>query len=896
MYALERDLEASRGRGRLAVSGFWVRTLFGTLRHGLAERWGVSGGEPGRGGVARRAGALVDGIVREVRQAVRRLSRRPGFTATVVATLALGIGGTTALFSVIDRVVLRPLPYGDAGRLVLVSHESPTDRLGMTDGGYLEYVARSKTLSEMGLYIEMSSPVAGTGAPLEPGIIMASPSLLPLLRVSPVLGRGFTEEDTDPDADPVAIVTYGYWTRQLGADPDVLGKPVVPGSTRLVVGVLPRGFEFLRPEATVVFGNRFAGPDYFIPLERLDPSAARFGNFMYQSLARLAPGATTADAQRELESLMHDAAVDYPGGFTVTSLEEGGYHPVVERLSDALVGDVAHVLWILMGAVGFVLLIATANVANLFLVRAESRSRELAVRRALGASAPSIAAAFLSESLLLAGLGGALGLALARAGTVWLIRLIPGDVPRLDQVGLDARVLGFAFAVSLLTGLAFGVAPLVRARRTEPRPDPGDESRGGTAPVSRLRTRSALVVVQVAFALVLLVGSGLLLRTFVNLRDVDPGFDPAHVLTLRLSLSRSILAEAGHTEEHGDAARSAFMQDIVDRLAAVPGVERAAYSADLPLDGDEWHDYVATEGAFPRDLASAIKAARVFIGPGYLEAIGARLARGREFERVDFADQPRVAVVNESFAAERWPGRDPIGRRIAQYSPGVDPSADIWYTVVGVVRDVRETSLMQPAEPTVYLPTVFLPEGNFAMFVSNMVAVIRTAGDPAALLPSIRSAILGLRSDVPINDVETLRHLTARSFQDVTLAMTLLLIAASVSLVLGLIGVYGTVSYVVSRRTREFGLRIALGASARDLWSGVLRQGAVLGILGVGAGIAIALAGGRLLRSMLFGVTAGQPGIYAAVAVALLLVVLIASLIPALRAAAVDPVRAIRTE
>jgi hypothetical protein len=348
---------------------------------------------------------------------VRRLRRKPGFTVTAAASLALGIGGTTALFSVIDGVVLGPLPYEEADRLVMVGHESPTDRLGMPDGGYLEYVERSRTLSEVALYIETSSPVAGTGAPLEPGIIMASTTLLPLLRVSPILGRGFTEEDTDPDADPVAIVTHGFWTRQLGADPEVLGKPVVPGSSRLVVGMLPRGFEFLRPEATVVFGNRFDAPDYFIPIERLDPSSARFGNFMYQSLARLAPVATAADAQRELESLMRDAAVDYPGGFTVAALDEGGYHAVVERLSDAVVGDVVRVLWILMGAVGFVLLIATANVANLFLVRAESRSRELAVRRALGASGAAIAGAFLWESILLAGLGGVSGLALARMGT-----------------------------------------------------------------------------------------------------------------------------------------------------------------------------------------------------------------------------------------------------------------------------------------------------------------------------------------------------------------------------------------------------------------------------------------------------------------------------------------------
>ncbi len=594
---------------------------------------------------------------------------------------------------------------------------------------------------------------------------------------------------------------------------------------------------------------------------------------------------------------MMEATEAFPGGHTVASLEEGGHAPVVTPLKQAVVGDVARVLWMLLGAVGVILLIATANVANLFLVRADARRREIAVQQALGAGRRALAGSFFAESAVLAAAGGVLGVMSAVAGTGVLLRLAPADIPRLDQVGMDLRVLGFAAAVSLVTGIACGLFPLARFARLDVRAAVSDESRGGTAGRQRQRTRHALVVIQVALALVLVVGSVLLIRTVQNLRRVDSGFDPANVLTLRLSLhSSSLLRSAGIEFSRGDVGRTRFMLALTERLEGLPGVRGAAFTADLPLDGDEWRDAVAVEGALPEEGMLGPEALRVFMGPGYLETIGARLVRGRELERRDFVDFPRAAVVNQAFAEQRWPGEQPIGKRIAQWDRGADPSTDIWYTVVGVVDDIREASLMVPTEPTVYLPTVFLPDSDFSMFVSNMVLVLRTSGDPLAVLSRVRREIWAFQPEVPINSVLTLEQVEARSMQQVTFAMVLLVIAGSVALLLGIVGIYGVVAYVVSQRRREFGVRIALGATAGNVRRSVLRQGGLAGALGIMLGLGGAMASSRILESLLFGVAPMEPVVYGGVSVGLLVVVLLGTLLPAQRAAMVDPVEAIRAE
>ncbi len=835
-------------------------------------------------------------VGRELRHGLRRLLRRPGFTITTIATLAIGLGATTALFSVINGVLLRPLPYPAAEELVFVGHQSPSDLLGMPDGGFLHFQERANTLKEIALYLETSSPIAGGDTPLELGTIQASESLLPMLGISPAFGRGFAPEDHERGAAPVALVSHAYWVTHMGSDPAALGKPVTPTSATTVIGVLPEGFEFERPDALVIFGNRFEAPDVFVPLPRIDPSRARYGNFMYHSLARLAPGATVEDARAELTALMPAGAEAYPGGLTPGAMADGAYRPVVMGLQDFLVRDVAKVLWVLLGACFLVLGIATANVANLFLVRADSRGSEIAIRRALGASRRSVAWAYFSESFIVATLGGLLGVVLAALGTRALLTTAPASIPNLDAVRIDPVVVLFLVTVTAATAVGVGALPFVRAGSTPAGARVEEGARRGTAGVERHRMRRTLLVGQVALAAMLLIGSSLLVRTFQNLRSVDPGFDGSHTATMRLSLSRSILTAAGRTEAASDLARSRFMLELTDQLETIPGVAQASFSADLPLDDDEWHDYVTTEDAIPASNAEATRAGRVFVGPDYFDAIGARMARGRELSLSDFAEQPRTVVVNQSFADERWPGTPAIGRRIAQFYPGIAPSADVWYTVVGVVEDIRETSLMVPPEPTVYLPTAFIPGSNYAMWVSNMVAIVRVNGDPEAMVPRIRSEVLAYRSDVPINNVATLSQVTEHSFLEVSFAMKLISIAAFVSVLLGAIGIYGAVSYVVGQRTREFGVRMALGASSSDVRRLVLVQGGWVGAVGVVVGIGASLLCARLLESLLFGVSAVEPTLYLAVALGLMATVVIASLIPATRAARIDPALAMHSE
>lgn len=896
VYAFEQDLARARARGRGSVLGLWLGTVASTLALGVVERithrsTSEDGLRPGRGGEWMAGPLWLD-----LRHAVRGLARRPSFALAATLTLALGVGATTAIYSVVYGVVLKPLPYPEPDRLVAVGHWSPDGDKGMPAAGYVHYSERATRLSGLALYLEISSPISGTGEPLELNIIRTTSNLLSVLGIAPILGRGFTEEDAGEGAPPVALLSHGYWMRHFGGDPDILGKPALEGSEPIVVGVLPPDFRFERPRATVVFGNPFEAPDIYLPLA-VDRAGLWFGNYMYQSVGRLAPGATPAAALEELTALMYEAAETYPGGFTPAGLDEAQTRPRVVRVKDAIVGDVARVLWILLASTGLVLVIATANVANLFLVRAESRRGEIALRRALGAGGVSLARASFTESGLLALVGGAAGVGAAALGVRLLVRSAAVEIPRLDEVGMNGPVLGFALAVTVLAAVVFGLVPVIRALRLDPGAALGEESRGSTAGRRRRRARDLLVVAQVALALVLLVGSGLLLRTFDNLRRVDPGFRGEHTLTFRLSLSGSLLRAAGHDERRADVARTRYMMDVAERLEALPGVEEATFSADLPLDEGEYRDYIAIEGALPSDLESGTRALRVFVGPGYFSAIGGHVASGREFERLDFADEPRVALVNRAFAKQRWPdGENPIGKRLLQYFTDVDPDADIWYTIVGVVDDIHESTLMTPPEPTVYLPTIFRPEGNFAMWVSNMVAVVRCSGDPAAMLPAVLAEMRDLAPEVPINTVETLDQLTARSFQQVSFAMVLLIVAAGVAVLLGLVGIYGTVAYVVGQRTREFGLRLALGATARDVKLAVLKQASLVALAGMALGLLGALAASGVLRSLLYGVSSADPAVYVGVAAVLLGLVLVASLVPAGRAASVDPSVALRVE
>lgn len=835
---------------------------------------------------AEKGFAWLEGVARDLKHAARGLRKSPAFAATAVLTFGLGIGATTAIFTVLDGVVLRPLPYTDGSRIVRISHsDGDGDRLGIPSAGYLFYGENASTLGSLAAYLEVSEPLVGTGGPLELGTIYATPELFDVLGVAPLHGRAFDARDAEPGAPDVAVLMHAFWVRRYGADPDVIGQEVLPGSGVEIIGVMPPEFEFVRPDPTIAFGNAIEVPQILAPLT-IREEGARFGNFIYQGIARLGPGASAEAAQRELTSLMPRAAETYPGGHTVASLREGGHHPLVVPVKDALVGRAASTLWLLLGAVGFVLLISIANVANLFVARADARSREIAVRRSLGAGSGALARAAFSEGLLLAVVGGGLGVLLALAGTQALLGLAPSDIPRLDEVAFRPAVLVFAAALTIAAGLGFGAFPLLRFGRVEARSALGRDSRGGTAGRDRQQLRRGLVAAQVALALVLLVGAALLGRTFQNLRAVDPGFESEGVLTLKLSLP---------DRYEGDVGRSRFLVGLTERLEGLPGVERATFAGDLPLDAGLWRDAVDLEGALSESQADQVSALRVFIGPGYLATIGARILRGRELERREFDDYPRTAVVNEAFVRQRWPdGENPIGRRIMQ--AGNDPEADVWYTVVGVVADIREASLMDPPEPTVYLPTAFNPDDDYAMFVSNMPVLVRTAGDPTTLFASVEREIHAIDPEIPINQVMTLARLEARSFQQVSFATVLVLVAAGVALILGIIGIWGVVAYLVSLRTREFGIRIALGATPRHLRTGIVREALGIGGAGLAAGLAVAILLTGVLRSMLYGVRATDPVTYVLVCAVLLVAVVLAALGPARRATSVDPVDAIRAD
>lgn len=892
-FALEEEYRAARARGALALVAFWITTSWDTCREGLRERVTTRPemGPPHTTTIGapreREAAEMIRLTIREFWLALRRMTKRPTFAVAGIVTLGLGIGAATAIFSVLYTVILRPLSYGDPERLVLVSHKSDQIDLGMPTGGYFEYTSRSKTLAELAMYTESTTTFPIDDEPRELGLIRTTVNLFDVLEVGAARGRAFTAEDGVEGAAPVTVISYGFWQRMYGGDPDVIGRPVVDGSRLTVIGVMPEGFEFVRPKASVVFGTPFEAPDLFFPLV-IRESEARFGNFMYQGIGRLSDEATVEDAKTELRRLMRDAADHYPGGHTRESLDEGHYEANVETLKDAVVGDVSDVLWILMGTVSIVLLIAATNVANLFVLRAESMRKELAIRTALGASRRSVTRWFLADGLMLSTLGGTLGLAIASFGTRSVLLLAPGDLPRIDDLRLDPALVGFALGVSVLSGVLFGLVPVLRNRNLDSGPLTMGGHRTTTDADSPRRARESLVVAQVAFALILLVGSGLLLRTFASLRGVDPGFGNPNVITFKLALDGN--------QFDGELGRAQFMVEVTDRVGRLPGVTHTGFSADLPVDGNEWSDAIATPDNIPEPGALGDNVLRVFAGARYLKAIGAEVVRGREIEALDFADFPRVAVVNEAFAAERWPREDPIGQQIAQWYDGQDPQGDIWYTVVGVVGDIRERSLIRKPEPTVYLPTVFLPESDFAMFVTSQTLLVATAGPPHDIIAAVRDEIRAMDAQVLVDGVQTLDQLRASSMQEVTFAMVLMILSAAAALLLGIVGIYGTVAYTVGQRTREFGVRIALGATAGDVRGLVLRQGSAIGLTGIVIGLAGAVLVTRVLQALLFGVSAVDLPTYGVVAVGLLLLVVGAGLIPAQRATRVDPVRAISSD
>jgi putative ABC transport system permease protein len=823
------------------------------------------------------------GAWNDFRFAVRGLLRSPGFTTVAVMTLALGIGANTAVFTLVDGVLISPLPVSEPERLIRISHlgRDGQDQLPVSTGLYLLYDREVRGIESIALHQANQLNMAADGEePLRVEAQTVTPSYFEVLRVQPMLGRAFTEAEgvapqttpgqpPAPPANPVVILSNGLWERAFASDPDILGRTLVlNGLSRTIVGVMP-------PDV----GYPLQQTDVFLPMA-INAAQAPIANFSATGVARLTPDATFEGVQAELTSLIGRLGELYPEGGQATFLAEVGLKSVVEPLKQAIVGDVSQSLWVLLGTVAFVLLIACANVANLLLVRAEGRHRELALRVAVGASRTAVLRPFLSESAALATAGGLMGLVVAALAVKLTTSVAPTDIPRIAEVGIDLRALGFTAAIVIGTAVLSGLLPVLRYGRRDVAAqlrESGDRS--GTGGVGRHRVRNALVVAQVALALVLLVGSGLMVRSFFALRSVDPGFDPEGVLTVRLTVPTGDVPQP--------AAAADFFRQLVDRLRSQPGVVSVGAVQGVPLTGLFGLGSMESEDhpRGPEELP--VMAAFQRAEAGFFETMEVDILEGRPFQRGDGADGTRAAVVSQSFAQKWWPNGSALGRRVRQ-----GPNED-WYEIVGVAQDVHQVGLETPAEEMVYLPALWGPAAT-PIATRTMDLVVRVTGDPLAFLPVIRREVAALNPRIPLSNPRSMTDILQTSTARTSFTMVILGSAAFVALILGLVGIYGVISYIVNQRTREIGVRMALGASASTVRGMVVKQGTVLAAVGVVLGLIAAFGLSRLMTTMLFGVSASDPITYVGVAVGLAGVAVLASWIPAVRAAGVDPAIALR--
>jgi predicted permease len=817
-------------------------------------------------------------LPRSLFRILRALFRSPLFTSVTLLTLALGIGASTAMFSVVYGVLLKPLPYPDAERLVAVWHSAPGINVEMLPQGpatYLTYREEGRTFEDIGLWQNSMVTVTGLSDPERVPALMVTDGTLPILRIAPHLGRRFTRQDDSPAGPATAMLTYGYWERRFNADAGVVGRPIlVNGQPHEIVGVLPRSFQFLDQE-----------PDLLLPM-RLNRSDEFVGHFNYRGIARLKPGVTVEQANADIARMIPMILDRFPlpPGFTRKMMEEVRMAPNVRPLAADVIGDVSDVLWVLFGTVGIVLLIACANVANLFLVRAEGRHQELAVRSALGARPSLIARGLLGESLTLSLLGGVLGSCFAYAGIRVLLALAPDGLPRLREIVIDPVVLLFALVLSLAAGLVFGLLPLVRFSTPRVLAGLKDGGRSASDGRQRNRARSALVVGEIAMALVLLVAAGLMIRTFQELRRVQPGFSrPEEVLTFRVSVPEA--------PEDDAVAVARLHEGIARKLRTLPGVTAVSQCSALTMAGGNNDPVVVEEFPLAPGRFPPIRRMK-FAAPGYFETMGNRVVAGRDFTWDDNYGLALVAIVNEAFAREYW--RDPadaLGKRIRS-------GPQEWRQIVGVVGDERDDGLARPAPPMVYWPMLsksLWEEGTFAPRTMSYAVRSPRAGSPT-LLAEIQRAVWSVNRNVPLAAARTLEEIRSESMAQTSFALVMLGIAAAVALSLGMVGIYGVIAYMVVQRTREIGIRMALGAQRENVSGLFVRHGLVLTGAGVLVGVAAAAALTRLMSALLFGVGAWDPVTYLAVSAVLAAIALAASYIPARRASRLDPIVALRAD
>ncbi|MFN7939173.1 MAG: ABC transporter permease [Bryobacteraceae bacterium] len=809
-------------------------------------------------------------LLRDLKYTIRRLARTPVFTLATVVTLALGIGANTAIFSIIHSVLLKPLPFPEPDRLIGVWQTAPgvnIKDLNPSLADYVVYHEESKTFADVAIWQGRSSTVTEFADPERVDGIGVTFRLLPLLGVQPHLGRQFTEKDNQNGGPDVVMLSYGYWQRRFGGDPKVIGRRIMAdGTAREIIGVLPKGFWFMDMRHDLVTPLRF------------DRAKITLAGYNFQGIARLRPGVTLQQANADVARMIGIEMSKFPPpkGMSLEMMKDARLGPNVRFLKDDFLGDIGRSLWVVMATIGIVLLIACANVANLLLVRTEGRAQELAVRAALGAGRGRVARELLMESLLLALAGGAVGIGFATAAVKIILEITPVRLPRFDQISVDPIALLFTLALSIIAGLAFGAFPVwkqggVHINETL-------RAGGRTASASRDRNfaRNMLTVVQVALALVLLVGSGLMIRSFQSMRRVDPGFrDPETLQTLRISIPRNVAPK--------DEQLLQVENNLVSRLAAIPGVTLSSLTADLPMTGAQSQDPIAaSDRTYPQGQIPPLR--RFFtVGPGAFQAMGTALAAGREYTWSDVHEKRQVVMISEVFAREYW-GSAPaaIGKQIRS-----NPN-DSWSEIIGVVRDVHYDGVEKKAPSAVYWPL----SGR-----NSLVFLVRTSrAGSESLTDEIRKTVWAVNASLPITDVRTMREVYERSMSRTAFTLTLLAISGGMALLLAAVGIYAVISYTVAQRTREIGIRMALGAHHGKLKRMFVGHGLLWGAIGSGVGLAAAAALSRLMSTLLYEISPFDPLTYVAVAAGLLATAAVASYLPARRVTRVDPMEALRAE
>jgi putative ABC transport system permease protein len=815
---------------------------------------------------------MMSTLLQDLRYGLRMLLKKPGFTVVAIITLALGIGANTAIFSVVNAVLIKPLPYKEPERLIWWWEQQPQlAQAPLSPGDLADFQAQNQTFEQVAGIRDTLLTLTGNGAPEPLRGEIVSANYFAMLGVPPILGRALQADDGQKGAPRVAVLSHTLWQRRFGGDANVIGQSLrISGEDVTVVGVMPASFNAPTERAEIWVNPHATIPD-FLFTDRNEQRLQSHGSHFLKAIGRLKPGVTREQAQADIDAIFDHIHQQY----TYTANHFIRLVPLHERIT----GQMRSALLLVFGAVGLVLLIACANVANLMLARATGRSREMAIRAALGASRWRTIRQLFTESLLIAVIGGAVGVLLAVWGVDLLVSLSPTDTPRLNEIGLDWRVLGFTLVATLLTGILFGLAPVLFASRIDINQTLKEGARSVSAGTARHRLRSGLVVAEIALALVVMIAAGLLVRSFIRLQSVDPGFNPDHLLTMYVGLLDPKYEQPG--------ARLRFIKELVPKLKALPGVEAVAFGNDFPIAGTDSSSNPTVEGRAPAQENEELLAGMHPVSAGYFDALGIRMIKGRDFNERDNDSAPPVAIINETMARTLWPDQDPLGKHFTFDSPK-SPNFR-WTEVIGVVADVKHDGLNAASGMHAYL-------SNLQQTWPFHTIALRSRLDNAALLAGVQQTIQSLDPDQPVFDVRPMSAIMSEAVAERRLTLALSSLFAVVALLLAGVGIYGVIAYSVTQRTHEIGLRLALGAQQANILGLVLKQGAGLALTGVAVGVAGAFAVTRLMASLLFEVSATDPLTFIAIAVLIIFVALLACYIPARRATRVDPMVALRYE